>query len=93
VGIAVDNAYNIVEFAITYKINYPLLVGGATALGVIRALGNAGGGLPYTMTPSGDRSWQGCLAKMPRSTANNGEKAAFLAFSPDLEEPRWTSAS
>jgi hypothetical protein len=49
VGIAVDNAYNIVEFAITYKINYPLLVGGATALGVARALGNAGGGLPYTV--------------------------------------------
>jgi thiol-disulfide isomerase/thioredoxin len=49
VGIAIDNAYNIIEFARTYKINYPLLVGGATALGVVRALGNAGGGLPYTV--------------------------------------------
>jgi peroxiredoxin len=45
VGIAVDNAYNIIEFARTYKINYPLLVGGATALGIARALGECRRGI------------------------------------------------
>jgi thiol-disulfide isomerase/thioredoxin len=49
IGIGIDHAYKIREFAVTYKINYPLLVGDTTVLGVIRGLGNASGGLPYTV--------------------------------------------
>jgi thiol-disulfide isomerase/thioredoxin len=49
VGIGIDSASNMREFAAKYKINYPLLVGNATALAILRTLGNAGGGLPYTV--------------------------------------------
>ena len=37
------------EFAAKYKINYPVFVADATALDVIRRLGNAAGALPYTV--------------------------------------------
>lgn len=55
VGIGIDSADKIREFARTYQINYPLLVADATALGVLRGLGNRGGALPYTvaLNPSG----------------------------------------
>lgn len=49
VGIGIDTADKIREFASIYRINYPLLVGDATALSVLRGLGNRGGGLPYTV--------------------------------------------
>lgn len=49
VGIGIDSAGKIREFAATYKINYPLLVADATALTLLRSLGNRGGGLPYTV--------------------------------------------
>lgn len=49
IGIGIDRADKIREFAAIYKINYPLLVGDATVLGVLRKLGNASGGLPYTV--------------------------------------------
>lgn len=49
VGIGIDSADKIREFALSYKINYPLLVAGATALHLIRGLGNRAGGLPYTV--------------------------------------------
>ncbi|HZO01825.1 MAG TPA: TlpA disulfide reductase family protein [Burkholderiales bacterium] len=49
VGIGIDSAAKIREFSETYKINYSLLVADATAVDLIRALGNRGGGLPYTV--------------------------------------------
>lgn len=49
VGIGVDSVPKIREFAATYKINYPVLVGNATAIELMRGLGNRGGGLPYTV--------------------------------------------
>jgi thiol-disulfide isomerase/thioredoxin len=49
VGIGVDNADKIREFSATYKINYPVLVADATAIQMLRKLGNPGGGLPYTV--------------------------------------------
>jgi thiol-disulfide isomerase/thioredoxin len=49
IGIGIDRVDKIREFAATYKINYPLLVGDATVIGVLRRLGNASGGLPYTV--------------------------------------------
>jgi thiol-disulfide isomerase/thioredoxin len=49
VGIGIDSADKIRQFAETYKINYPLLVGDATALNLLRGLGNRTGGLPYTV--------------------------------------------
>jgi thiol-disulfide isomerase/thioredoxin len=49
VGIAIDNRNNVREFSTNYEINYPLLIADATAIEVLRKLGNRGGGLPYTV--------------------------------------------
>jgi thiol-disulfide isomerase/thioredoxin len=49
VGIAIDNAMKVGEFALKFKINYSLLIADATALELLRRLGNHGGGLPYTV--------------------------------------------
>jgi peroxiredoxin len=49
VGIGIDSADKIREFSITHKINYPVLVADASALGLVRKLGNPAGGLPYTV--------------------------------------------
>lgn len=48
VGIGVDKRPNIVEYAAKLKISYPLLVGDARALDVMRSVGNKGGALPFT---------------------------------------------
>jgi peroxiredoxin len=49
VGIGVDSADKIREFARSFKINYPLLVSDATAVTLLQGLGNKAGGLPYTV--------------------------------------------
>ena len=49
VGIGIDNADKILEFSITYQVNYPVLIADGTALELLRKLGNRGGGLPYTV--------------------------------------------
>jgi len=49
VGIGIDSAVKIREFAETFKIPYPLLVADATAISLVRRLGNPAGGLPYTV--------------------------------------------
>ena len=49
VGIGIDSAAKMREFARTHKINYPVLVADATALELVRKLGNRAGALPYTV--------------------------------------------
>jgi thiol-disulfide isomerase/thioredoxin len=49
VGIALDTVTKIREYAANYRISYPLLVGDARALDLIRDLGNQAGALPYTV--------------------------------------------
>ena len=49
VGIGVDSADKIREFARTYQINYPVLIADGSALELIRKLGNRNGGLPFTV--------------------------------------------
>jgi len=49
VGIGIDSAVKIREFADTFRISYPLLVADATAVSLVRRLGNPAGGLPYTV--------------------------------------------
>ena len=55
VGIAIDSVDKVREFSANYRINYPVLVGDASTIGLLRSLGNGGGGLPYTLAldPSG----------------------------------------
>jgi len=49
VGIGIDHAAKVVEFAKTYGITYPVLIAEADAIELMRRLGNALGGLPYTV--------------------------------------------
>ena len=48
IGIAIDQAANVAEYAANMKISYPLLVADAIGLELMRGLGNKSGGLPYT---------------------------------------------
>jgi thiol-disulfide isomerase/thioredoxin len=48
-GIGIDSATNISEFASKYKITYPLIVAGMGGAKLTRAFGNQAGGLPYTV--------------------------------------------
>lgn len=54
VGIAIDTVDKVRQFATTYKINYPLLVGDATGIAVLRELGNKAGALPFTVALGSD---------------------------------------
>lgn len=49
VGIGIDSVDKIREFTKTYQVNYPVLVGDASALALLRKLGNSSGGLPYSV--------------------------------------------
>jgi thiol-disulfide isomerase/thioredoxin len=49
VGIAIDNAANVGEFARSVNIEYPVLLADGAAIELMRGLGNAKGGLPFTV--------------------------------------------
>lgn len=49
IGIGIDSAANIQEFAGKYKIHYPLYVAGMNGIELSRQLGNQQGGLPFTL--------------------------------------------
>jgi thiol-disulfide isomerase/thioredoxin len=49
VGIGIDLATKIQQFAREFAISYPLLVADASGLDLMRKLGNRAGGLPYTV--------------------------------------------
>lgn len=49
VGIGIDSAGKMQEFARTYGIGYPLLVADSGAIDLMRDLGNRAGALPYTV--------------------------------------------
>ncbi|EJN05037.1 TlpA disulfide reductase family protein [Herbaspirillum sp. YR522] len=48
-GIGIDSAENIGQFAQKYQIRYPLYVAGTGATDLLRQFGNAAGGLPFTV--------------------------------------------
>ena len=49
VGIAIDNANKVREFASEFRIGYPLLIGNMQVMDIARRMGNRQGGLPYTV--------------------------------------------
>jgi thiol-disulfide isomerase/thioredoxin len=49
IGIAIDNAAKVGDFAASFSISYPVLLAEADGLDLMRKLGNATGGLPYTV--------------------------------------------
>jgi|UniRef100_UPI004048A8FA thiol-disulfide isomerase/thioredoxin len=48
-GIAIDTASNVTEFVKKVPVSYPIFVAGYGGLGLVRALGNVAGGLPFTV--------------------------------------------
>ncbi len=54
VGIAIDQAANVARFAQKVPVSYPLAVAGAAGLGLVTALGNPQGGLPFTVVVEPD---------------------------------------
>ena len=56
VGIGIDQAAKMRQFAKEFSIAYPLLVADANALDLMRKLGNSAGALPYTVVlgPQGE---------------------------------------
>ena len=53
-GIGIDSASNIAEFAAKYKIAYPLYVAGMEGTDLSREFGNQAGGLPFTVLIGAD---------------------------------------
>ena len=49
IGIGIDSAANIAQFAGKHQISYPLLVAGGSAVQMLAPLGNSSGGLPFTL--------------------------------------------
>jgi peroxiredoxin len=54
IGIGIDSAKNIAEFADKYPISYPLYVSGMAGSKFSRAFGNQAGGLPFTVVVGSD---------------------------------------
>lgn len=74
-GIAIDHAAKVVEYAANMKISYPVLVADANGLELMRRLGNTAGGLPYTVIF--DR--QGAAAHRKLGALRKAELEAMLA--------------
>ena len=49
VGISIDSVDKVRQFAIEYRIGYPLVVGSMDIIDLTRRLGNKAAGLPYTV--------------------------------------------
>jgi thiol-disulfide isomerase/thioredoxin len=49
VGIAIDDTIKVREFALKYRMNYPVLIGEMGAIELARVAGNKHGGLPFTV--------------------------------------------
>ncbi|HTP62468.1 MAG TPA: TlpA disulfide reductase family protein [Burkholderiales bacterium] len=74
VGIAIDTAAKVREFAASFKISYPILLANASGLDLMRKLGNESGGLPYTVVA--DRTGAPIHHKL--GAFKEGELAAIL---------------
>jgi thiol-disulfide isomerase/thioredoxin len=49
VGISIDSAAKVLEFSKKMAVSYPLLIGDAGAIDLMRTLGNPSGALPFTI--------------------------------------------
>ena len=49
VGIGIDSADKIRDFAANFSINYPIFIAGTEAIEIMRELGNTAGALPFTV--------------------------------------------
>jgi thiol-disulfide isomerase/thioredoxin len=74
-GIALDNAAKVGEFARSLQITYPILLAEASGLDLMRQVGNKSGGLPYTVVA--DRS--GTLVQRKLGAVKREELEKMLA--------------
>lgn len=74
IGIAIDVAAKVGEYAASMKISYPILIADSGGLDLMRRLGNSTGGLPYTVLV--DR--QGVLLKRKLGALKQAELEAML---------------
>ena len=66
VGIAIDQAPNVARFIEKLPVRYPIVVAGSAGIGLVTALGNAQGGLPFTVVLGADgRIRERYLGKVP----------------------------
>jgi len=49
IGVAIDEKDNVIDFADTYGVNYPMLLGDLEAINISKQYGNRFGTLPYTV--------------------------------------------
>jgi thiol-disulfide isomerase/thioredoxin len=49
VGVAIDSAANVRDFIRKIPVSFPIVIAGHAGLEMVRALGNAAGGLPFTV--------------------------------------------
>jgi thiol-disulfide isomerase/thioredoxin len=75
VGIAIDNADNVVQFAKSTPLGYPVLLGGGGAIALMRELNNPKGGLPFTVL----LDVHGRLAERKLGAFSASELAAAMA--------------
>lgn len=75
VGIGVDNATNIAEFAKRIPTSYPLLTIGAAGTELVRAFGNTSGALPFTLLLNAD----GTVQKSRLGRLEEADLRAWLA--------------
>lgn len=54
VGIAIDQRANVAKFLQKLPVNYPIVIAGSAGLGMVTALGNSQGGLPFTVVLDAD---------------------------------------
>jgi thiol-disulfide isomerase/thioredoxin len=53
VGIAIDNAANVTQYLKSVQIGYPVFIAEGSAIGLMRALGNPNGVLPFSVMVDG----------------------------------------
>lgn len=79
VGISVDSADKVRQFAREYRIGYPLLIGSFAVLDLSRKLGNTASALPYTVVF--DRTGKVIRTRLGGITEAELEKAIQVASS------------
>ncbi|HZM34567.1 MAG TPA: TlpA disulfide reductase family protein [Burkholderiales bacterium] len=75
IGIGIDSADKIRDFAANFGIKYPILVAGGEAIGLMRELGNKSGGLPFSVLV--DRS--GAISSSKLGAYTHSELQAALS--------------
>ena len=75
VGIAIDNAAKVREYAVNFKITYPILLADTDGLDLMRQLGNSAGGLPYSVFADP----RGAIIQRKLGALKEAELEGFLA--------------